>query len=873
MKSGKHQGPGSGDSGFFRPEGDCIDRLYTLTQEELLRELKTSEKGLTAEEAERRQEEYGPNEILRIRPNYIIEFLALFKNPLVIILLIAAVISIIVGDITDAGIITFIVIASVILDFYQEYRAGNAVELLRKKITTTATVTRDGKRQEVPLSSLVPGDLISLAAGDIVPADARVIASRDFFVNQSALTGEPYPVEKSSKMEAAATSPAEREDSIFLGTSVVSGSANAIVTVTGTSTEYGMIAGMLSARPPETEFERGLSRFGNLMMRLVFFLVIFVFFVNALLHHGILDSLLFAVALAVGMTPELLPMILSINLSNGAIAISRKGAIVKHLASIQNFGSMDVLCTDKTGTLTENRISLVKHVDINGAENDRVLLYSFLNSYHQTGLKSPLDDAILRFRELDIGAFAKIDEIPFDFIRRRASIVVSASSGTLLITKGAPEDVLRISDSCDAGNGSVRITDEFRAKIEAQYQELSNGGFRTLGVAYRTVTPGQPRYTIDDETGVTFLGFVAFIDPPKATAGESLKMMRDAGIEVKILTGDNELVTRRTCESLGYPIRGVLSGPELADMDNEALSRVVEQNNIFSRVTPVQKDRILNALKRNGHVVGFLGDGINDAPSIRTADIGISVDNAVDIARESADIILVQNDLRVLHDGVIEGRKTFGNTLKYIMMGMSSNFGNMFSVAGASLFLPFLPMLPVQILLNNLLYDISQTTIPTDAVDDEYAACPKHLNIVFIRKFIIIFGPVSSLFDYLTFAIMLFFFHATGALFQTAWFIESICTQVAVIFVIRTRRVPFYSSHPSPYLLVSTFSIIAIACVLPFTVLGGIFGFVTPPVDFFAVLIGLVLGYLLLVEVVKRWFYRRYADLIDGTRFNHKDEK
>jgi len=852
--------------------GDIIDPLYTVTQDELLAELKTSINGLNADEAERRLIEYGTNEVSRVRPHPALEILALFKNPLVIILLIAAAISIIVGEITNACIIIFIVLASVILDFYQEYRAGNAAELLRQKITTTATVTRDGKRQEIPLHQLVPGDLISLSAGDIVPGDARIITSRDFFINQSALTGEPFPVEKTNAPSKPSDQPADREDAVFLGTSVVSGSATAIVTRTGSATEYGKIAQMLTQRPPETEFERGLASFGSLMMRLVFFLVIFVFFVNALLHHGILDSLLFAVALAVGMTPELLPMILSINLSNGAIAMSKKGAIVKHLASIQNFGSMDVLCTDKTGTLTENRISLIKHVDVDGAGSDRVLLYSFLNSYYQTGLKSPLDNAILRFRELDIRMYEKIDEIPFDFIRKRASIVVSTGTDTILITKGAPEEIIRVCDSCDRGSDIVPLTDELKDMITRLYTELSGDGFRTLGVAYRPVQAGRNRYAADEETDMIFLGYVAFIDPPKMTAAESLLLIKSSGIDVKILTGDNELVTRITCESLGYSIKGVLTGQEIAEMDNEALARVVEQNNIFTRVTPIQKDRIINALKRNGHVVGFLGDGINDAPSIRTADIGISVDNAVDIAKESADIILLKNDLRVLQDGVIEGRKTFGNTLKYIMMGTSSNFGNMFSVAGASLFLPFLPMLPIQILLNNLLYDFSQTTIPTDAVDDEYAIRPKHLNIVFIHRFISIFGPISSLFDFLTFFIMLYVFQATGALFQTAWFIESICTQVAVIFVIRTKRVPFYTSRPSKYLIASTLAVIVIACTLPFTVLGAIFGFVPPPAPFFAVLIGLVIGYLVLVELTKKWFYRRYGDLVDGSPFDHKRE-
>lgn len=820
--------------------------------------------GLSPEEVERRLEQYGTNEVARKPPRAIFELLGHFKNPLVIILLIAAAISIFVGEITNAAIIVFIVIASVMLDFYQEYRAGNAVELLKQKITTTATVIRGGIKQEVPLSRLVPGDMISLSAGDIVPADARIISSRDFFVNQSALTGEPYPVEKTPALPQPPDLPAGWEDTIFQGTSVVSGTATAVVTKTGSSTEFGKIAQILVQRPPETEFERGLNQFGVLMMRLVSFLVIFVFFVNALLHHEILQSLLFAVALAVGMTPELLPMILSINLSKGALEMAKKGAIVKHLASIQNFGSMDVLCTDKTGTLTENRISLVKHVDSYGNDSDSVLLYSFINSYFETGLKSPLDDAILRFKQETIEGFKKIDEIPFDYTRKRVSVVVSEDRGALLITKGAPEEILKICSRCEEQGDPTALAGTCETSILRQYHDLSSEGFRTLGVAYRHVEPRSTPYSVADETDMVFLGFVAFVDPPKQTAGESLRFLRDAGVDVKILTGDNELVTKKICEALGYDIQGVLTGPEIAAIDDEALARVVEQNNIFTRVTPIQKDRIINALKKNGHVVGFLGDGINDAPSIRTADIGISVDNAVDIAKESADIILLENDLRVLHDGVREGRKTFGNTLKYIMMGTSSNFGNMFSVAGASLFLPFLPMLPIQILLNNLLYDISESTIPTDAVDDEYAQRPKRLNIAFIRKFILIFGPISSLFDYLTFFFLLAIFHATGSLFQTAWFIESICTQVAVIFVIRTRRLPFYTSRPSGFLVVSTLAVIAIACALPYTMLGKIFGFVTLPASFFAFLLIIVSSYLILVEIVKMWFYHRYASLVDS---------
>jgi len=844
--------------------------LHTLTIDQVLARLGTSKDGLSPDEVEQRLQKFGPNEVARKKTSPVVQFLTHFRNPLVIILLIAAAISVFTGDITDASIITIIILASVCLDFYQEYRAGNAVEMLKQKITTTSTVIRGGVKSEVAISRLVPGDIILLSAGDIVPADARVIVSRDFFVNQSALTGEPYPVEKTDAPPDPSVQPAERQNTIFQGTSVVSGSATAVVTKTGVTTEFGRIAQTLVQRPPETEFERGLNSFGLLMMRLVFFLVIFVFFINALFKHNILESLLFAVALAVGMTPELLPMILTINLSKGAIAMSEKGAIVKHLASIQNFGSMDILCTDKTGTLTENRITLVRHVDAHGIDSDKVLLYSFLNSFHETGLKSPLDTAILSFREIDTSSYRKIDEIPFDFIRKRVSIVVGTGPDQILIAKGAPEEVLKVCTSCEEGGGVVPLGKDLEQDILGHYTEMSRQGFQTLGVAYRRVDAGRTQYTIADETGMTFLGFVAFIDPPKTTAGESLRLLHEAGIDVKILSGDNELVTRKTCESLGYEIKGVLTGPEIALMDDEALARVVEKNNIFTRVTPIQKDRIMLALKKNGHVVGFMGDGINDAPSIRTADVGISVDNAVDIAKESADIILLRNDLRILLDGVREGRKTFGNTLKYIMMGTSSNFGTMFSVAGASLILPFLPMLPIQILLNNLLYDVSQTTIPTDEVDSEYAERPKRLNTGFIRKFIVIFGPISSIFDYITFFVLLVIFNASVALFQTAWFIESLCTQVAVVFVIRTRRVPFYTSRPSRYLLASTVLVIAMACVLPFTVLGSIFGFVTPPLSFFAILAVLVVAYLLLVEIVKRWFYRHYASLIDTAPHDQK---
>jgi Mg2+-importing ATPase len=843
---------------------DTPQPFHTLPEEELFSLLGSSRNGLTAAQAQAGLARSGPNDISRIqKPPVIFQYLGHFKNLLVIILLIAAAISLFVGEITNAAIISIIVLASVTLNFFQEYKAGNAADLLKQNLVSKTTVLRDGIRSELSVTGLVPGDVVFLAAGDIVPADARVLEERDFFINQSALTGEPFPVGKTAGREDPAIPLAEADNYIFLGTSVVSGMATALVTRTGMATEFGHVAKTLVGRPPETEFERGLKQFSYLMSKIIFFLVIFVFFINALFRHGVLESLLFAVALAVGMTPELLPMILSLNLSKGSIAMSKKGAIVKHPESIQNFGSMDILCTDKTGTLTENQIALVRHLDTEGNDSENVLLYSYVNSFFDTGLKSPLDEAILRFRHIDIDAYRKIDEIPFDFQRKRVSVIVSTGSGHLLVAKGAPEEVIRVCSQWDRRGIPEPLTDAGRESINRIYEAQSAEGFRTLAVCYRSLPAEKAQFSPADENGMVLAGLVTFIDPPKESARDSVLLLARSGIELKILTGDNELVTKKTCELIGLNVKGVLGGADIEHMDDSTLSRVVEDVTIFSRMTPVQKNRIMIALRHNGHVVGFMGDGINDAPSIREADVGISVENAVDIARESADIILLKNDLRVLNDGVLEGRRTFGNTMKYILMGTSSNFGNMFSVAGASLFLKFLPMLPVQILLNNLLYDISESTIPTDNVDESYISTPKKWDMEFIKKFILVFGPISSLFDFITFFILLFIFSADASLFQTAWFMESICTQTLVIFVIRTRVVPFYHSRPSRLLAFSTVLIVAIACILPFTVVGSIFGFVPPPLSFFAVLAGLVIGYIGIVELVKYWFYRKYASFIE----------
>jgi Mg2+-importing ATPase len=726
-------------------------------------------------------------------------------------------------------------------------------------------VRRDGKRVEIPVSQVVPGDLVYLSAGDLVPADGKVFSARDLFVDQAALTGESFPAEKHPAFDVEVKADAvkadtetDRTDLAFMGTSVVSGTGTISITKTGASTAFGEIAKQLVGRVPDTEFNRGLRRFGYLIMQVTLLLVIFVFFVNALFKRDVLTSLLFSVALAVGLTPELLPMIVSINLATGAMHMADKGVIVRKLATIQNFGSMDTLCTDKTGTLTENKITLDSHIDINGRDSNDVLLFAEINSSFQSGVPTPLDNAIVAHESLDLSKYESVDEIPFDFVRRRVSVVVIEGSKRLLISKGATIEMLSACGFYEDNMQEIPITDEAKKKVQAQYEEMSKEGMRILAVARKEVEE-KLSYKTSDETGLVFVGLLSFVDPPKQTAPASLQMLAESGIALKILTGDNQFVTAHICNQLNIKVTGIVTGEELRQTSDTALLRVVEETNVFARVTPDQKNRIMLALRKNGHVVGFMGDGINDAASIRTADVGISVDNAVDVAKAAADIILLQNDLTVLAKGVQEGRKTLANTMKYIMMGTSSNFGNMFSAAGASLFLPFLPMLPSQILLNNLLYDISELGIPTDHVDSEYLKVPRRWDIHFVREFMVFFGPVSSLFDYLTFAVMLFVFAAPAALFQTAWFLESISTQTLIVFVIRTRRTPFYRSRPSKPLIFSTLATVIVPMLLPFTPLGPLLGLVIPPPTFFLVLAIFIGAYLALAETLKHLFYRKLA--------------
>ena len=823
----------------------------------LLAELHASRGGLTADDARRRLGEVGPNEPARApRTAGLVQILLLLANPLVIILLIASAASAILGERVNASIIVLMVGLSVVLNFVQTYRSHRVAERLRDVVAPTATALRAGTWIEIRRRDLVPGDIVRVAAGDRVPADARLLETRDLHVQQAALTGESMPVEKDAgDLDVPPRQPADARNVVFLGTSVVSGTATALVVATGPGTAFGDIAARLSTRPPETEFERGTRRFALLIMRTVFFLVLFVLLAGALMHHAFLESLLFAVALAVGLTPEFLPMISAVTLSRGAAHMARQKVIVKHLEAIENFGSMDVLCSDKTGTLTSGDMVLDRHLDPFGQVSERPVILASLNSAHQTGIKSPLDEAILKHGGAAIGGYRKLDEIPFDFERRRLSVVVENGGGRVLITKGAPESVLACCTAHEVDGRQAPLDAATRARCEATYRELSAQGSRVLAVAYRGV-PLQAVYSARDEGELVLAGFVTFFDPPMEGVAAALRALHRDGVVVKILTGDNVLVAQHVCGQVGLDNTRIVGGDEIERMTDSALAAVAEQATVFARVSPAQKNRIILALKSRNHVVGFLGDGINDAPSIHTADVGVSVATAVDVAKDAADIILLERNLDVLHAGILEGRRAFGNVMKYLLMGTSSNFGNMFSMAGAFLFLPFLPMLPTQILLNNFLYDLAQITIPTDHVDDAFIQTPQRWNIGIIQRFMMVIGPLSSIYDFLTFGVLLWVFRASEALFQTGWFVESLATQTLVLFVIRTVGTP-WRSRPSLPLAVTTVLVVLIGVVLPFTPVAATLGFVPLPGAYFVFLGGATVTYLALVEVVKRRLMRQ----------------
>jgi len=824
----------------------------------LYQQLHSSPNGLTVEEARRRLDQYGPNEPTVVRRAASIEQLLVFlTNPLVLILLIASIITAILGEVLNSSIIIMMVLLSVALNFFQTFRSQRAVERLRAGVALTSTVLRDGAWVEVPRSTLVPGDVIRLSAGDLVPADARLIETNALHVQQAALTGESMPVEKRAcELAGMPSNAADAENMVFLGTSVVSGTATALIAITGRATAFGDIAARLATRPPETEFEHGIRRFGLFIMRTVFFLVLFVFVVSLPLHRqSPLESLLFAISLAVGLTPEFLPMITTVTLAQGASHMAKQKVIVKNLAAIQNFGSIDILCSDKTGTLTSGKTVLHAYLDPLGRASQRVLFYAYINSFCETGIKSPLDAAILQHTQLDVQAYGKLREIPFDFERRRLSVIVENESVPILISKGAPESIVDICTQYEVDGQSKQWDAYTRMQCENTYQQLSAQGFRVLALAYRRMAR-QASYTVEDERDMTLLGFLTFFDPPLEEVSEVLQALRRDDVEIKILTGDNELVAHHVCEQVGLDVGRVVLGEELDNMSDTALAHIAEQTSVFARVSPAQKNRIILALKHRGHVVGFMGDGINDAPSLHAADVGISVSSAVDVAKDAADIILLESSLRILHAGILEGRKAFGNVMKYLLMGTSSNFGNMFSMAGASVFLPFLPMLPTQILLNNFLYDLSQVTIPTDNVDESYIIKPRRWDIGLIRDFMIYIGPVSSIFDFLTFFIMLRVFYASESLFHTGWFVESLATQTLVLFIIRTVGNPL-RSRPSLPLTITVLVVVAFGMLLPYTPFAAPLGFTPLPALYFLFLAAMIITYLLLVEVVKRWLMRR----------------
>jgi Mg2+-importing ATPase len=820
--------------------------------------------GLSTTDAARMLALVGPNDIVTQRRGWLLrEIAAPFASPLVLTLLVASVISAFVGEVASAAIIALMVLLSAAMYITQTYRSHRAMDALRASMAPTATVLRDGQWGELERRLLVPGDLIRLSAGDLVPADARVLDARDLHVQQASLTGEPLPVEKSPGAFGD-TAPDSVDDAhlVFLGTSVTSGTGTALVMATGATTRYGESARHLAMRQPETEFERGMRTFSLFITRVVVSLVLFVAAVSITLHRDPLASLLFAVALAVGLVPEFLPMITSVTLASGAVRMSRRKVIVKHLQAIQNLGSMDVLCSDKTGTLTSGEMEVVNVVAAGGGRPERVLALARVNSRFETGITSPLDKAILRCapkgpdsHQLD----RKLDEIPFDFERRLLSVVVTHDDTPLLIAKGAPESVFARCDTYEDGDEILPLDSEARARLDGVLDRASALGQRVLAVAVREVAP-KPSYTAADEAALTLTGLVAFSDPPLADTRATVAALHDDGVRVKILTGDDERTAAYVCSSAGLLVDSVVVGSQLDRLTDAALAPVAERTTLFARVSPAQKNRILLALKARGHVVGFMGDGVNDAPALHTADVGISVAGATDIAREAADVVLLERNLGVLHSGIVEGRRAFGNVLKYLLMGTSSSFGNMFSMAGAAVVLPFLPMLPMQILLANFLCDVAQLTIPTDRVDESWIRSPRKWDVRFVRNFMFSVGPVSSIFDVLTFYALLRLFHASEPLFHTGWFVESLVTQVLVLLVIRTMRSPL-RDPPSRALAVSITLVVAFGMLLPYLPLAGLLGFTPLPASFFALLIALTLTYLLIVERVKVRVARRWLPL------------
>jgi P-type Mg2+ transporter len=870
-KPGDH----SGSTRPGRPSEDArLEAISQLEPRDACREAGSAPEGLSETEAEARLEKVGPNLVARERQATILEELwGRAWNPLNALLLTLATVSYFLGDVRAAVVIALMVILAITTAFVQEHRSNQAAARLRAMVHTTASVRRtpgppEDPFFEIPIAQLVPGDVVRLSAGDMIPADLRLLEAKDLFINQAALTGEAMPAEKyAHASDKACSDPFDLPNLCFMGANVVSGYGTGLILRTGASTFFGQLAHEIAGRRVPTAFDQGINRFTWLMIRFIMVMVPAVFLINGLTKHDWLEALLFAVAVAVGLTPEMLPMIVTVNLAKGAIAMSRHKVIVKRLNAIQNFGAMDVLCTDKTGTLTQDRIILKRHLDIRGEESARVLEYAYLNSHFQSGLRNLLDTAVLAHvdlhTKLGIGSgYSKVDEIPFDFQRRRMSVVVARADGThVMICKGAVEEIFAVC-SRYAIDGEIGQLDA--SHFETAKQEtiaLNSDGFRVIAVAYREMDLAQTAYSVADEADLTLLGYIAFLDPPKESAREAIAALASKGVQVKILTGDNEVITRKICNEVKLDPGEILLGSRVAEMRDPELADIADRTTVFAKLTPAQKERVVRALHAKGRVVGFLGDGINDSPALKVADVGISVDTAVDIAKESADIILLEKSLLVLQDGVVEGRRVFANITKYIKMGASSNFGNMFSVIGASILLPFLPMAPIQVLTNNLLYDFSQTAIPTDHVDDEFLASPRRWDISNIFKFMVFIGPMSSIFDYATYAMMWFVFGARNnpSLFQTGWFVESLLTQTLIIHIIRTARIPFFESIASPALITTTIVICAVGIMLPFTWAGAALGFTPLPGLYWPLIAAMVLVYAVLTHFVKVWFVRKWG--------------
>ena len=828
--------------------------FWSIPAEELLNRLQTRSEGLNTNEARQRHAQYAAARLKPrqdIRPLYVL--LAQFRSPIILILLFAATMSLFLADRTDALIILTIILVSAFLGFWQEHGAAKAVASLLALVHVTVTVLREGKTLDIPLDEVVPGDIITLSAGSSIPGDGLILESKDLFVDEATLTGETYPTEKSVSVVPATAPVTQRTNSLFMGTHVISGHATAVIVLVGKDTEFGRIAGPVMHRQPETEFERGVRRFGYLLLEVTLLLVFAIFAINVYLQRPVLDSFLFSMALAVGLTPQLLPAIISVNLSHGAKRMAQQKVIVKRLHSIENFGSMNVLCADKTGTLTEGSMHLEQAIDVAGRPSERVLFHAALNAAYETGFINPLDEALRTHRAWDFTGYRKLDEVPYDFVRKRLSILVATTTGALLITKGAVEQTLAACAYAESADGSAVPLDTVREWITQQFHDLAGQGLRILGLAIRPME-SCTRLGKEHEADMTFLGLLIFHDPLRKDIAETIVSLRRLGVSLKIITGDHRFVAAHVSHVVGLDHQRLLTGQDLRRMTDEALVHQVNDIDVFAEIEPNQKDRIILALKRSGNVVGYIGDGINDAPALHSADVGISVESAVDVAKDAADIVLLEKNLSVLVQGVREGRTTFSNTLKYVFMATSANFGNMFSMAGASLFLSFLPLLPKQILLTNLLTDIPEMTIATDSVDPELIAEPRRWDIAFIRKFMLTFGLVSSVFDYLTFGALLWILDASPEQFRTGWFIESVISASAIVLVIRTRR-PFFSSTPGRALTLATLAVAAITLLLPVLPVAAPLGLTPMPLSFLFLLAAVLAGYILTAELAKKYFY------------------